>query len=135
MVILYADDDVDDRTFLAEAFQEIDPAISCITVCDGQEALETLKRSDNLPDYIFLDINMPVMDGRECLVELKKDERLKDIPVVIYSTTTDLFEINYYYSLGASCFVHKPDTFTQLRNVLQNFYRTSTDFRKGNRVK
>ncbi|MEX2235392.1 MAG: response regulator [Cyclobacteriaceae bacterium] len=107
MTILYADDDVDDRELLSEAFQEIDSSISCRTVSDGQEAIETLHQIIELPDFVFLDINMPVMDGRNCLVELKKDSRLKVIPVIIYSTAIDQDEINRFYKLGASSFLQE----------------------------
>jgi CheY-like chemotaxis protein len=77
MTILYADDDKDDRDLLSEALEQIDPSISCITAHDGKEALSILQENRTLPDYIFLDVNMPVMDGKKCLTELKKNSKLK----------------------------------------------------------
>src|SRR5688572_17478401 len=121
MTILYADDDVDDRELLSEAFQEIDPSISCRTVSDGREAIETLRQIIELPDFIFLDVNMPVMDGSNCLVELKKDSRLKVIPVIIYSTTIDQDEINRFYKLGASSYLQKPNNYEELCSRLRMF--------------
>ena len=123
MTILYADDDHDDRELMTEAFNTIDPSILCLIAKDGQNALEMLNETDALPDYIFLDINMPVMDGKKCLTELKKDGRLKEIPVVIYSTTTDKKEINQFYKLGASSFIHKPNNFSDLCSALNMFVR------------
>jgi CheY-like chemotaxis protein len=123
MTIFYADDDRDDREFMAEALSKIDPAISCKTASDGQHALELLRKSIELPDYIFLDINMPVMDGKQCLIELKNENRLKDIPVVIISTTQNATEINQLYRMGAASFIQKPNNFKELCSTMDLFIR------------
>lgn len=123
MTILYADDDVDDRDLMFEAFNQIDPSISCWVANDGKEALEILDQNNRLPDLIFLDVNMPVMDGKSCLQALKRNSRLKDIPVVIYSTTKDSQEISQFYNLGASSFIHKPDNFNDLCTTLNSFIK------------
>jgi CheY-like chemotaxis protein len=114
MKILYADDDKDDCELVVEALEAIDPKIKCTMASDGSHALQLLQRDTELPDYIFLDVNMPVMDGKHCLLELKKDKRLKNIPVVIYSTTQDKEEIHELYAMGADAFVRKPNNFTDL---------------------
>jgi CheY-like chemotaxis protein len=118
MTILYADDDSDDCELLVEALERIDPSIECRMANDGKHALEVLNDFDDLPDYIFLDVNMPVMDGRDCLMELKKDDRYKEIPVVIYSTTKNANEISDLYELGAVDFLAKPNTFEELYRSL-----------------
>lgn len=123
MTILYADDDNDDRELLSEAFNQIDPSISCLVASDGKEALDMLNKNNDLPDFIFLDINMPVMDGKTCLEELKKNKRLRNIPVVIYSTTRNTHEINQFYDLGASSFIHKPASFNELCATLGIFVK------------
>lgn len=123
MTILYADDDHDDRELMSEALHKVDPSISCLTANDGQNVLDILNESSDLPDYIFLDVNMPGMDGKKCLVELKKDQRLRNIPVVIYSTTTDHTEIKQLYNLGASSFIQKPNNFGDLCSALNMFVR------------
>ena len=114
MTILHADDDKDDREMLSEALEQIDPTISCIGAHDGKEVLAILQQNKTLPDYIFLDVNMPVMDGKKCLRELKKNSKLKNIPVVIYSTTTNMEEILHLYELGASEFMAKANSFGEL---------------------
>jgi len=123
MTILYADDDPDDRELVSEVFSKIDPSISCVTVRDGREAIKTLHLAVELPDYIFLDINMPLMGGKDCLIELKKDKRLRVIPVIIYSTTIDRDEIDYFYDLGASSFLRKPNSFEELCSRLSMFIK------------
>jgi CheY-like chemotaxis protein len=120
MFVLIIDDDSEDRELFHEAIGVIDPSIKCISAKDGKEAvMQLINGVSQLPDFIFLDINMPVMNGRECLIELKKDVRLKHIPVVMYSTTSDSREIRQCYTLGAHDFLVKPYNFTQLVEALR----------------
>ena len=114
MKILYADDDIDDCELIVEALEQIDPGIECTMVSDGKQALNVLNEEAALPDYIFLDVNMPVMDGKHCLMEIKKDHRLKDIPVVIYSTSQNENEISELYAMGAREYLKKPNSFSDL---------------------
>jgi CheY-like chemotaxis protein len=121
MFVLIIDDDSEDRELFHEAIGVIDPAIRCASAKDGKEAVHKLTATmSQLPDFIFLDINMPVMNGRECLIELKKDLRLKHIPVVMYSTTSDTNEIRQCYTLGAHDFLVKPYNFKQLVEALRS---------------
>jgi CheY-like chemotaxis protein len=113
MTILYADDDVEDRMLFLDAFAKVEPAISCITVCNGKQLLQRLREVQELPDLVFLDINMPMMDGRECLIELKQDQRLRTIPVVIYSTTSNKSEVADLLTLGAISFIQKASSYRQ----------------------
>lgn len=107
--LLIADDDEDDRLFFCEAIKEIEPPSECITAADGEEALKKLKANVNeLPDYIFLDLNMPRLNGVGCFKELKQDDHLKNIPVIIFSTTSSQKEINEMLALGAKRFIIKP---------------------------
>jgi CheY-like chemotaxis protein len=118
MMILYADDDHDDREILFDTFNQIDPSIRCIGVNNGQEALEFLKKTLTLPDYIFLDLNMPMMDGKKCLSQLKLNASFTTIPVIIYSTTVHPVEIPKLYALGASTVIQKPSNLSQLKSTL-----------------
>lgn len=123
MTILYVDDDSDDRELLTEALMVVDPSIACNCFDDGRRALDTLKGADRLPDLILLDINMPGMNGRECLAEIKKDKRLRNVPVIMYSTSNDVDEISLFYQLGAA-YIHKPDTFKGLCTTLVKLLRS-----------
>jgi len=67
-----------------------------------------LRTTDQLPHFILLDINMPCVDGRECLKQLKKDARLKQIPVIMYSTSFSEESIKEFLILGASSYLLKP---------------------------
>ncbi len=119
MVVLIVDDDKEDCELFFEAIHDIDPAIKCWTAKDGRHALNMLTKDMVLPpDYIFLDINMPLMNGKDTLIEIKKQTRLKEIPVIMYSTTSDTREIQGYYKLGAHDFLIKPNNFNKLVEAL-----------------
>jgi CheY-like chemotaxis protein len=76
------------------------------------------KENAVLPDLILLDLNMPKMDGKQCLDELKKDERLSQIPVFIYTTSSQSKDIEYTLQLGAECFITKPSSARDLQTLL-----------------
>jgi CheY-like chemotaxis protein len=109
MIFLIVDDDADDRMLFIEAVREIDKAIECKIANNGEQAL-TLLRSTGypLPDFIFLDIRMPRLDGKKCLFEIKNDERLKHIPVIIYTTSKAVEESKELRAMGAFHFISKP---------------------------
>src|SRR5688500_3509498 len=84
-VIMIVDDDPDDVAFFCEALSEIDTSIKYIGVKGAEEALWLLKKnSDNHPDFIFLDLNMPKMNGKQCLKQIKSDTNVSSIPVIVY---------------------------------------------------
>ena len=117
--ILLVDDDADDRKFFLEALYEIDGNVDCITAKDGQQALELLQNRElTLPNYIFLDLRMPKVNGRQCLLQLKSDERLKSIPVIIYTTSREAQESEELQNMGAVHFISKPSDPDEIYYVL-----------------
>lgn len=122
LVFFLADDDEDDRMLFQEALAEVDKEIRCIMVRNGREALDVLQNEMLLlPDYIFLDLNMPMLNGLQCLAELKQIELLRHIPVIMYSTSSDKDSREESKRLGAVDFFVKPSNFTGLKNYLQKF--------------
>ncbi len=122
-VILIIDDDLEDQEVFIEAVKEIDNAIVCLGFSEGEEALRLLKAEAlEVPDLIFLDLNMPRFSGKECLVELKKIEKLQDVPIIIYSTSTDKKDYDDTKQLGASYFLTKPYKFDELRSKLKHIF-------------
>lgn len=110
MRVLIVDDDADDRVLFVEAVREVDESIQCIQANNGEQALELLRNKENtLPDCIFLDLRMPRISGKKCLQEIKQDERLKHIPVYIYTTSRELEESRDLKRIGASHFISKPN--------------------------
>lgn len=124
--ILLADDDKDDRLFFENALKEITIPTQLKTVNDGEELMDYLdKNQEHLPDILFLDLSMPRKTGYECLTEIKENIKLKDIHVVVFSTsyTRDkVYELNLanrLFEIGAQNYIRKPGDFKQLRNIIE----------------
>lgn len=106
--ILLADDDKDDRFFFDLALKELSIATKLVTVEDGEKLMTYLKKNvTNLPQVLFLDLNMPRKNGAECLMEIKKSAGLKELPVIIYSTSLHEDTATALYNAGAHYYVHK----------------------------
>lgn len=119
------DDDLDDQEIFMLALKDLDKPIDCVTAEDGAMALQILRDDPAfIPDYIFLDLNMPRMDGKQCLSEIKKDTRLRGIPVIIYSTSSDPRDIQETKQLGASDYIIKQTSIGALRKILNTFLNT-----------
>jgi CheY-like chemotaxis protein len=111
--VMLIDDDPDDQLFFRDAIQIVQPGLYCELTSSCQEAFRKLELPPP-PDFIFMDLNMPVMNGFECLVYLKNQEIYKDIPVVIFTTSRNLNDITKTQQLGARWFISKPDDFKVL---------------------
>ena len=110
LTIFLADDDPDDRALFIEALREVDSDIKCFTASDGQQALLFLQDPANEPpDYIFMDLRMPRMSGKKCVIEIRADNRLKDIPVIVYTTSDDVEDAKSLANTGATHFITKPE--------------------------
>lgn len=118
--ILLADDDGDDSLLFFNALEEINLSTNFISVQDGEQLMKYLENADILPDIIYLDMNMPRKNGAVCLVEIKSDKRLKDIPVIIISTSLEPGLIEYLFMNGAHYFIRKPNAFSKLKFLLYN---------------
>lgn len=128
---LLIDDDEDDKEIFCIALNEVDPGITCQTAMDGIEALNMLRDPSFVPDYIFLDLNMPLMSGKECLVEIKKRPHLRDIPVIIFSTSASQKDIQDTRDLGAASFITKPPLISALTERLGEVLKASPAEAKG----
>lgn len=123
--VLLVDDDADDRDLFREALHEIDPTIEYIALPNAHKAIDHLLKA-SLPDYIFLDLNMPVMNGKQCLQWIRANELFSDSRVVMFSTTRiprDLIECT---ELGADFFFVKPTSFTLIKYSLEMILIGST---------
>lgn len=113
------DDDEEDRDLLMEALHSIDSGGQCFTAKNGEEGLQKLTEDlIPLPDFIFLDLNMPRLNGRQFLIEIKKIKRFSHIPVVIYTTSSDAKDREELKQLGALNYITKPDGFDEICNAL-----------------
>ena len=124
---MIVDDDKDDRFFFRSAIRKNNPSYECIEAEDGADALKQLQKAKHLPDFIFLDLNMPKMDGRECLKELKKDKTFKKIPVIIYSTSGYTVDVKVKKELGADFFLTKLSDIYSLPEELVNAMKKAVE--------
>jgi CheY-like chemotaxis protein len=131
IVILLADDDEEDRMLACDALAEsrLSNEIYCVT--DGEDLMDYLYRRGKYvppaatprPGLILLDLNMPKKDGREALREIKSDPHLRQIPVVVMTTSKAHEDIFHSYDSGASSFISKPVTFEGLIDVMKGLGR------------
>jgi len=118
-LVLLADDDEDDCLFFKEIIDDL-PFISTLSaVNSGSDLMRLLyQTADNLPDILFLDLNMPGKTGFDCLVEIKGNNRLKHLPVVIFSTSMDPVVADSLYRHGAHYYLRKPGEFSKLKELI-----------------
>lgn len=127
--IMLADDDEDDRLFFLEAFEDVKIKTAITTFKDGVLLMDHLKDDSNpLPDIIFLDLNMPRKSGIECLEEIRSSDRLKELSVAIYSTSSSEKDIEDTFVKGANVYIKKPNDFTQLRRILSEVVNTNWQY-------
>jgi len=116
---LLTDDDVDDRELFMEALNDVGTDIICDPVSDAPDMMARLETSGyKKPDLILLDINLPEMSGWEYLKLLKSSKKLRDIPVLMYSTSSHERDRQIAKDLGAVGLITKPSDFTELKNIL-----------------
>ena len=125
LLCLLIDDDQDDQEIFALALEDSGLNMQCVVSNNASEALQKLTEDDTfLPNYIFLDLNMPRINGIQLLTEIKKISRLKHIPVVIYSTSSHPKDKEVTQKLGASAFITKPSGIKELSQILKDFFHT-----------
>ena len=120
--IFLTDDDTDDCMLFSEALQELySEKEAKLTISnDGVKLMETLEKTvPPPPEVIFLDLNMPRKNGFECLQEIRKTPKLKGIPVVIFSTSSNNDIVEKSYQHGANYYICKPQSYTLLKKTIE----------------
>ena len=117
--ILWADDDVDDLQMMREILTKNNKDFTLIEVGNGKEALDYLETSpeSDLPCLIILDINMPVLDGKETLSLIKRNDKLKSIPVVVFTTSASELDRHYCKRLDTEM-ITNPPSYSRLASVV-----------------
>jgi len=120
--VLLIDDDRDDAELFKEALSVINSSIGFEHYEDSRQGLQNLlQKQSDLPDLIFLDINMPIVSGWQCLTEFKNAEHLKHIPVIMFTTSSQPREREIARELGAAGFITKPNEYKTLKELLISF--------------
>ncbi|MBT0585609.1 response regulator [Alteromonas oceanisediminis] len=118
--ILVADDDTDDQELVKEALMQTGLLETQIRfVGDGEELLSALNCARVLPNLILLDLNMPRKGGKEVLSNIRVSEKLKHVPVIMFSTSSLSSDVHDCFQLGASAYMTKPFQYSELVEAMQ----------------
>jgi DNA-binding NarL/FixJ family response regulator len=123
-IIYHADDDEDDRMLFMDAVSELDLAIKVNQAEDGQQLLHSLYQAmSEIPELLFLDINMPGKNGLECLKEIRAGAMpFKALKVIMLSTSKSEYSIDKSYELGTNFYAVKPGTYQELKKLLLDIF-------------
>ncbi len=116
--ILLLDDDSDDCALFSDAIKEVDSKFKLTITNDSDKLLESLSPSSNFPELLFLDLNMPKKNGLECLSEIRQNPELKNLPVIIISTSDNQDVVNKSFEVGANYYISKPSSYSKLKQTL-----------------
>lgn len=124
--ILLVEDSPKDVTLTLAAFEETLLANEVVVVSDGQEALDFLRRqgdyserSDGNPAVVLLDLKLPKVNGLEVLEQVKRDPELKNIPIVMLTSSREETDLARSYGLGVNAYVVKPVAFPEFVSALK----------------
>ncbi|GAA4003783.1 response regulator [Hymenobacter fastidiosus] len=119
--ILVVEDNLEDFTALSRAFRKHTVPNAVVRCADGEQALEYLRGHGRhpawpavLPAFVLLDLNMPGLDGRDVLGALKLDPVLRAIPIVVFTTSANVRDVEECYRLGANSYLTKPMGYSAL---------------------
>jgi CheY-like chemotaxis protein len=126
--IILAEDDLDDRLLFEEAIEELPVSVQLDTFNNGDELMEWLiKKNNKLPDVLFLDLNMPRKNGFATLADIKRNKKLQDIPVIIFSTSTNNEMIKQVFKNAAHYYIRKPVHFWELKQLIYKSLKLISD--------
>ena len=119
--VVLADDDRDHGILFHHVLKQVDPSKTLTIVKDGEELMKFVMQQ--VPNLIFLDLNMPCKHGLECLHEIRNQLKLKDLPVVVYTSSTHMTDIQKSYLHQADLYMVKPFTSFHLKNALESILK------------
>jgi chemotaxis family two-component system response regulator Rcp1 len=121
--ILLVEDSPSDVRLVREALKDTAVPVQLTVVRDGVEAIDYLHQTENgfftRPDLILLDLNLPRKNGREVLAEVKSSPNLKQIPVLVMTSSRSDEDVADSYALNANCFITKPGDLDEYQNVVK----------------
>ncbi|VUD48750.1 Response regulator rcp1 [Thalassocella blandensis] len=126
-IVYLADDDADDQYLVRSAFNKLEKQPELLFFNNGLELVEHLEanklnKENNMQAIVLLDLNMPTLNGKDTLQRIKSSQTLKNLPVVIYSTSESNYDVQEAYQLGANAFITKPERFMDMVTVIKRLY-------------
>ena len=128
--ILLVEDSQADALLIQEALRQVAVEHEIERVSDGERALARLRSDEPKPGLVLLDLNLPRVDGRTVLAEVKRDPELREIPVIVLTTSSAPSDIAFAYDNHANSYVRKPlglDALVEAAQAIRDFWlRTAT---------
>lgn len=121
--ILYVDDDIDDLLLISDAFEKYTDHLKVIHASNGVEGLtmlEKMRKQEQLPCLVIIDINMPIMNGKQMLEKLRSESPYKDLPVIVFSTSQLQNDQEFAEKYDAE-FISKPSGYNELKSLVAQF--------------
>jgi CheY-like chemotaxis protein len=120
--VLIADDDQEDFELLSEAIDGLGQNMKIRRAENGNALLEMVQES--APDILFLDIEMPCRDGKSCIKTIRNNRDFDNLPIIVYTGNRDEELINFCFRNGINLYIHKPDSFSELVDIVQRVFAT-----------
>ncbi|KQS50002.1 MULTISPECIES: response regulator [Flavobacterium] len=133
LAIALLDDDQEEHLLFKEVADDFSEIKSVLSFAKGKEMLDYLGGKDKnvIPDILFLDLNMPILSGLDCLIEIRKKEEYKNLPIVIYSTSSSEKDKEVTYRNGANLYVNKPIEFSDMKKIFMEVLKINWKERSG----
>jgi CheY-like chemotaxis protein len=119
---LFIDNDSFNQAIFLEALSDVSPHTICLTASDGTDAMHILKKENIIPSYIIIELDLPKMGGLEFLKIIKQDPHLRDIPVIVHSTSPQPHLIIQLKELGATAIYYRPYDYYGVTNMLTLYF-------------
>lgn len=118
--VFFADDNEEDQLFIQEVVRELPYVVHLTIAKNGAQTMDTLNQLTKLPDLLFLNVNIAIKNGLECLQEIKRSEKLKSLPVIIFSSSSYPSVINEAYEAGAHLYIRKPSDLSNFKKIMEH---------------
>lgn len=127
-LVFIADDDADDVFFVRSAIEQLKADIRIRHFSNGKQLIDCLiDPTEERPDLVLLDLNMPILDGKETLRILRKNDTLNEMPIIMLSTSTHSFERELCLGYGATNYITKPYSFALYLQIFRRLKREVLD--------
>ncbi len=127
--IILTDDDTDEYELFKDAFDNLKVKCNLNYFHNGKELIDYMNKPDmEIPDILFLDLNMPIMNGMECLRLIRADQKFRNLPIAIYSTSSSEKDQLETFMGGANIYIKKPDNFDEMKRILKHVMKVSWQF-------
>jgi CheY-like chemotaxis protein len=119
--VLLAEDDDDDYLIFSLAVDEITSVRVELKRAENGDILMRLL-DEKHPDLLFLDLLMPCKDGRQCIREIRSNRKFDSLPIIVYSSMSDLESIEFCYREGSNLYAKKPSSLSDLKSILEKIF-------------